>query len=158
MRKIVLIAALSTITLTAAAPAIAATANVPFTGIVTSTCVLTVGAPGVMTASTDFTSLSSTNAGGAAGSIAALSTGTNFKVSAIAPTSFTTAPAGGGDAVSYSASYQGSGATSIGSTPGASQTTLATGLTNLTINLAAQKSAGTFPGGAYATEVLVRCE
>ncbi|MGL4396484.1 MAG: hypothetical protein ACRCS9_08105, partial [Hyphomicrobium sp.] len=59
-------------------------ATVPFTGVVLSTCVLTVGTPGLMAAGTDFTTLSSTNSGGTPGTIAVLSTGTNFKVSAIA--------------------------------------------------------------------------
>jgi hypothetical protein len=158
MRKIksgfVAIAAL----LSAEQGAIAATANVPFTGVVTATCVLTVGTPGVMSASTDFTSLSSTNAGGVAGTVSALSTGTAFKVSAIAPTSFTASPANGGNAVTFNSLYRGTGATSIGSTPGNTTTTLGAGLTNLTVDLAAVKSAGTFDAGAYAAEVIVRCE
>lgn len=158
MRKILqTVATLAALTLTQQA-AVAATANVPFTGIVTATCVLTVGTPGVMSASTDFTSLRSTNAGGVAGTVAALSTGTTFKVSAIAPTSFTSSPAGGGDAVSFNALYTGTGATSIGSTPGATTTTLNSGLTNISVDLAAVKSSGTFNGGAYAAEVIVRCE
>ena len=158
MRKIVAKAAAVAALALSADVACAVQANVPFTGIVTSTCVLTVGSPGVMSASTDFTNLSSTNSGGVAGTIAVLSTGTAFKVSAIAPTAFTTSPVGGGDAVLFNALYQGTGATSIGSTPGATATTLNTGLTNLSVNLNAQKSSGTFPGGAYATEVIVRCE
>ncbi len=136
----------------------AATANVPFTGLVTATCVLTVGTPGVMTASTDFTALSSTHAGGVAGTVSALSTGTAFKVSAIAPTAFTSSPAGGGSSVGFSAAYRGSGATTIGTTPGATTTTLSSGLTNLSIDLSAVKSVGTFDAGAYAAEVVVRCE
>ena len=158
MRKIVsIIGAAAGVALLPSA-VMAATGNVPFAGIVTSTCVLTVGAPGVLAASTDFTHLSSQVAGGSAGTIAVLSTGTTFKVSAIAPTAFTTAPAGGGDAVNFSASYQGTGATSIGSTPGTTATLVNTGLTNLSVNLLAAKSTGTFNGGAYATEVIVRCE
>lgn len=158
MRKILLTGlAVATLATTQQA-ANAATANVPFTGIVTATCVLTVGTPGLMGASTDFTSLSTRGTGGLAGSIAALSTGTNFKVSAIAPTAFTLAPAGGGDAVNFTASYSGTGSTTIGSTPGTTTTTLNTGLTNLSIDLAAVKSSGTFNGGAYAAEVIVRCE
>lgn len=158
MRKIVSI--LCAVVALAGLPnaAMAATGNVPFAGLVTSTCVLTVGAPGVLAASTDFTNLSSFVAGGSAGTIAVLSTGTTFKVSAIAPTAFTSAPAGGGDAVNFSASYQGTGSTSIGSTPGTTATTVNSGLTNLSVNLAAIKSSGTFNGGAYTAEVVVRCE
>lgn len=158
MRKIVqVVTSLAALALVPQA-AFAATANVPFTGVVTATCVLTVGTPGVMSASTDFTSLSSKNAGGVAGTVAALSTGTTFKVSAIAPTSFTASPAGGADAVSFNALYTGTGATSIGSTPGATTTTLNTGVTNISVDLNAVKSSGTFNGGAYAAEVIVRCE
>ncbi len=158
MRKILSNSLAAAVLALSAHAASAVDSIVPFTGVVTSTCVLTVGTPGVMSASTDFTNLSSTNAGGVAGTVAVLSTGASFKVSAISPTSFTTAPAGGGDAVSFNALYQGSGATSIGSTPGATPTTVNTGLTNLSVNLNAQKSTGTFPAGAYASEVIVRCE
>lgn len=141
-----------------ASAALAATGNVPFTGVVTSTCVLTVGAPGVLVPSTDFTHLHSQAAGGSAGTIAVLSTGTVFKVSAVAPTAFTSAPANGGTNVSFSATYAGSGATTIGTTPGATLTSVNPGTTNLSINLDAAKSAGTFDAGAYVTEVVVRCE
>lgn len=142
----------------AIAPVNAATGNVPFTGIVTTTCVLTVGAPGVIAPSADYTTLSSTAAGGLAGTVAALATGGAFKVSAVAPTSFTVAPAGGGDNVSFAATYAGAGSTNIGATPGTNQTTLNAGVTNLSVNLAATKSNGVFAGGAYAAEVIVRCE
>ncbi len=138
--------------------AFAVTANVPFAGVVTATCVLTVGTPGTLAANTSFDVLSSTAAGGLPGTIAALSTGTTFKVSAIAPTAFTLAPATGGDSVNFSTQYQASGATTRGATPGTTETTLNLGLTNLTINLAATKSVGNFAGGAYAAEVVVRCE
>lgn len=136
----------------------AAQATVPFTGLVTATCVLTVGLPGVFGVSTDFKTLSSTAAGGVTGSVAALSTGTAFKVSAVAPTAFTLAPAGGGDSVAFAASYSASGATTIGSTPGTTATTLNSGTTNISVNLNAVKSSGTFNAGAYAAEVIVRCE
>lgn len=142
-----------------AAPGWAATANVPFSGLVTATCVLTVGTPGILAPNSDFTGLSSVSGPGAtAGTVSALSTGAAFKVSAIAPTAFISAPATGGDNVSFSSLYSGSGATSIGSTPGATLTTLNAGLTNLTIHLTAAKSAGHFNAGAYAAEVVVRCE
>ncbi len=138
--------------------ALSATANVPFTSVVTATCVLTVGTPGVMAANTDFTSLSSTSAGGVSGTVSALSTGTTFKVSAIAPTTFQTAPAGGGTSVDFSSVYRATGATTIGTTPGATMTTLNSGSTNIVVDLAAVKSSGTFDAGAYSAEVIVRCE
>lgn len=141
-----------------ASATLAATGNVPFTGVVTSTCVLTVGASGVLAPSTDFTHLNSQAAGGSAGTIAVLSTGTVFKVSAVAPTSFTAAPTSGNSNVNFTASYSGSGATSIGATPGTTLTSVNPGTTNLSVNLDAIKSAGTFDAGAYVTEVIVRCE
>jgi hypothetical protein len=144
--------------LTSAQSADAATGSVPFTGIVTAACVLTVGTPGVLGTSADFTTMSSASSGGSPGTIAALATGAAFRVSAIAPSDFTTAPAGGGTGTTFTASYAGSGATSIGSTPGATTTLLAPGLTNLSINLAAHKTTGVFSAGAYVAEVLVRCE
>lgn len=136
----------------------AADALVPFTGLVTSTCVLTVGTPGVLGANSDFSVLSSSASGGVAGTVSALSTGTTFKVSAIAPTAFSIAPDGGNTGVTFAATYSGTGSTSIGTTPGDTQSTLATGVTLLTVNLEATKSSGPFPGGAYTTEVTVRCE
>ena len=158
MRKIVSMSCFAAAMIGSAASALAAQGTIQFTGAVTSTCVLTVGAPGVLAPNTDFTQLNSQASGGSAGTIAVLSTGSAFKVSTVAPTSFTSAPATGGDSVNYSTSYQGSGATSIGSTPGTTATTVNTGLTNLSVNLLAQKSAGTFAAGAYVTVVIVRCE
>lgn len=142
----------------AAQSANAADATVPFTGTVLSTCLLTVGTPGVLAASGDYTTLASTNAGGVSGSVTALATGGNFKISAIAPTAFTAAPVGGGDNVSFATQYSGTGATSIGSTPGTTQTTLSQGATVVSVDLNAAKSSGAFAGGAYAATVTVRCE
>ncbi|MDX2309217.1 MAG: hypothetical protein NW216_13325 [Hyphomicrobium sp.] len=141
-----------------ALPASAQTANVPFAGLVTASCVLTVGIPGVIAPNATFDQLSSTNSGGLAGTISALATGTNFRVSAAAPSDFTLAPDGASSGVTFSTTYSGSGATSFGSTPGSTQRTLGLGLTNMSVNLAASKSSGVFPGGAYAAEVVVTCE
>lgn len=137
---------------------LAVDASVPFAGTVLTTCVLTVGTPGVLASDATFTSLASTNAGGAAGSVTALATGSGYKVSALAPTAFTASPTGGGDNVTFSASYSGTGSTSIGVTPGATPTTLATGTTILSVDMNAQKTSGTFAGGAYSAVVTVRCE
>lgn len=141
-----------------ASDSLAATANVPFTSVVLASCVLTVGTPGVMMPSADYASMSSASGGGTAGTVAVLNTGGTFRVSAIAPTAFTLAPTGGSDNVTFASTYSGSGATSIGTTNGATQTNVSNGLTNLTVNLQATKSTGTFGAGAYAAEVVVRCE
>lgn len=158
MRNFVLTAVAGSALALSAPAVIAADANVPFAGLVTATCVLTVSSPGVLAPNTDFTSLNSLAAGGTPGSVAVLSTGATFKVSAIAPTAFTLAPSTGGDNVSFASTYQATGATAIGTTPGTTQTTVSPGLTNVTVHLAATKSAGNFTGGAYAAEVIVRCE
>ncbi|MDX2259928.1 MAG: hypothetical protein NW205_13565 [Hyphomicrobiaceae bacterium] len=142
----------------AASPARAVDAIVPFTGLVTSTCVLTVGTPGVLAAGAGLDTLSSSAAGGIPGTVTALTTGSNFRISTIAPSNFSIAPPGGGDGVNFSASYRATGATSIGDTLGLNETRLGLGVSILTVNLAAQKSGGAFPGGAYAAEVVVRCE
>lgn len=137
--------------------AAAQTTNVPFNAVVTSVCAVTVVTPGVMATSTDFKKLDSREAAGVAGVVEIINTGP-FSVSAEAPSVFTAAPAGGGDNVNFQAFYTASGATTSGETPGTTQTPLATGVTNLDIDLVASKSTGVFPQGAYATEVVVRCE
>lgn len=138
--------------------ALAADATVPFAGTVLSTCILTVGTPGVLMADPTYTNLASTNAGGVAGAVTALATGSGFKVSAIAPTAFTSAPTTGGDNVHFATTYSGTGSTSIGTTAGTTQSTLTMGTTLLSVNLKAEKTSGTFAGGAYAALVTVRCE
>lgn len=158
MRKSILAAATAGAVMASSGQALAVTANVPFTGIVTATCVLTVGTPGVLAANTDFTVLSSSAAGGTPGSILVLSTGSSFKVSAIAPSVFTLAPPTGSDSVTFASRYQTTGATATGPTPGATETTIAPGTTNMVVNLDATKTSGNFNGGAYAAEVIVRCE
>ena len=87
-----------------------------------------------------------------------LTTGTTFRISALAPASFTLAPATGNDNVSFAAAYSGSGATTITSTPGATQTSLGLGLTNVVVQLGATKSSGNFASGNYTATVTVRCE
>ena len=138
--------------------AIAATTNVPFAATVISACVLTVGTPGVMATSADYTVLDSEETGGVSGLVTIVSTGAAFAVSADAPTDFTVAPSGGGDNVTFEASYQATGATSIGETLGSVTTPLNLGLTSLTVDLKGTKSTGVFPQGVYAAEVVVRCE
>lgn len=158
MKTSTTLAGLALATVFAAQPALAQLANVPFTGAVTSTCILTVATPGILAPDAGFTSLASTNPGGLAGNVSVLSTGGAFSVSADAPTAFTSAPAGGDTGVDFFARYQGSGATTIGDTAGTTPTPVNAGLTLLSVNLLAEKSSGTFPAGAYLTEVVVRCE
>ncbi|MGQ0671515.1 MAG: hypothetical protein ACT4N2_01355 [Hyphomicrobium sp.] len=136
----------------------AATTNLPFAGLVTAACVLTVGTPGVMAPDASYSNMSSDAGSGVAGTVAVLNTGGTYQVSAIAPSAFTLAPTGGGDNVNFTTTYEASGATNIGTTPGSTTTAVNAGLTNLTVDLSATKSSGTFAAGAYAAEVVVRCE
>lgn len=136
----------------------AVTATVPFAGAVASTCVLTVGVPGVVAPNADFTALDSREAAGTSGTVAVLTTGTTFSLSADAPTGFNVAPTGGGDNVTFEARYQATGATTIGATLGTVTTPLNLGLTTASVDLTATKSAGVFPQGAYEADIVVRCE
>jgi hypothetical protein len=132
--------------------------TLPFSGTVSSTCVLTVGTPGVIFPNAAYDQLSSQNAGGTSGVVTALATDSSYEISADAPVSFTAAPAGGDSGVTFEVTYQGTGATNIGATVGNTPTQLNAGTTTLEVDLSASKSSGTFPAGNYATEVTVRCE
>lgn len=131
---------------------------VPFNGTILAACVLTVGTPGVLVANGTYTELSSSAGGGLGGIITVLTTGASFKVSALAPSAFTLAPATGNDNVSFAAAYSGSGATTMPNTPGATQTSLGLGVTNVVVNLSATKASGNFVAGNYTATVTVRCE
>jgi hypothetical protein len=136
----------------------AATADVPFTGAILSICALTVGIPGVVAPNATYDELSSTNAGGTNGTIAALTTGSGFSVTTEAPSNFTLAPTGGGTNVTFASAYSATGVTTISLSAGNTVTPLNVGLTTVSVQLEATKSSGTFPAGAYSAEVLVRCE
>jgi hypothetical protein len=133
----------------------AADATALFAGAVASTCVLTVGTPGIITANATFTQLDSDNAGGAESTVAALATGAGFKISALAPTAFT---AGSSTNVAFLTDYSLTGATTASNVAGATTTTLGAGLSTVSVGLEAAKSSGTFGAGAYAAAVTVRCE
>lgn len=158
MRTSDMFAAMAVLTFAVPAPVAAFDSQVPFTGTVLSTCLLTVGTPGVLTTNADYTSFSSANAGGISGIVTAVTTGIGYEVSTIAPTGFTLKPTGGDDNVTFSTTYTANGATNVGETAGTTATTLGLGATILTVNLGAVKSVGTFTAGAYATTVTVRCE
>ncbi len=136
-------------------PAFAATSPALFSGAVNSTCVLTVGVAGIITPNADFTKLSSDNAGGSESTVSVLATGAIYKVSAIAPGAFTAGPS---TADSFTSKYTLSGATSASNVAGATTTTLTPGVTNVAVDLEADKSSGTFNAGIYNAAVTVRCE
>ena len=133
----------------------AATANAVFSGSILSTCVLTVGTPGVMTADSGYSGLSSDNASGVESTVSALVTGGTFNVSAIAPSAFTL---GDSSNVSFVTDYTLTGAATASDVAGATTTAIPAGVTNVSVDLAATKSTGTFAAGVYAATVIVRCE
>jgi hypothetical protein len=135
--------------------AMAADATAVFAGTVASTCILTIGTPGVVTANANFTRLSSDNAGGAESTVAALATGSGFKITALAPVAFT---AGNSSNVTFIADYSLTGATTATNVPGATPSPLGAGATTVSVGLEADKTTGTFGAGAYAAAVTVRCE
>ncbi len=142
----------------ASSPALAVDGIVPFSSTITDQCVLSVSTPGLMAAAVDATSFDSRNAGGLSGSISATSTGGTYSLTAIAPATFSSAPVGAGADTTFNAFYELSGATTTGETAGATGTTLNPGLTVAKIDLQAQKGAGSYAAGAYAADVIVRCE
>lgn len=138
--------------------AMPATSNIPFTGAVLSVCALTVGLPGIIAPNATYTQLSSDNSGGQNGTISVLTTGTGFSITTEAPSNFTLAPTGGNSNVTFASTYSATGVTTISLAAGTTITPLNLGLTTATVHLSATKSSGSFPAGAYSTEVLVRCE
>jgi hypothetical protein len=78
-----------------------------------------------------------------------------FRVSAPAPTAFTTYPSGGGAGVTFSTSYRIDGGAGIA---GSVQTEVLNGTHTVAVDLAATRGSGVFPAGVYQAQVTVRCE
>ena len=159
MKKLIAIAATTFVALTPI-QANSATGNIPFSGAVSNSCIITVGSSGALAASADYAVLSSEETGGAAGTATILTTGGGFSLSADAPASFSSAPATGNTNVSFSASYSATGANTIAPTNGASATALSRGSSAITVNMSGSKSVPgeTFESGTYAATVVLRCE
>lgn len=128
----------------------AATGTASFAGTVDSTCVITAGTPGRLAPNGDYTNLSSSNPGGYASQVTALATGNIFRLTTNAPSGIT--------ADTLSSSYSLTGATSQGTTDGTSQSPLASGLTNVAVDMSATRSNNVFTAGVYSGVVTVRCE
>jgi hypothetical protein len=133
-------------------------ADIPFNGTVVASCVLTVGTPGILAVNSDSTILGSQQSGGLAGSANALTTGTGYSVSVSSPASFTLGPADASDNVTFSSSYQGSGATNFSQTSESTSTSLNLGLTTIGVDLTATKTSGIFSAGNYTAATTVTCE
>lgn len=78
-----------------------------------------------------------------------------FRVSAPPPTSFLASPAGGDTGVNFSTSYRINGGAAI---PGSTPKEIGNGTHTVAVDLAAQRSSGVFPAGAYQAQLTVRCE
>lgn len=155
MNKFVKIALASAL-LAAPLPAFAATGDVQFDAVVNNTCTIAVGPAGVLTTNVGQTTLSSANAGGSAGTADITATSAAYQVSVNAPTAFATAPVNGGTNVTFAANYASAGATTLAA--GNTARPLSTGVSNITVNMTATKTSGSFPTGTYAAIVVLRCE
>jgi len=155
MKKPLLIAAMLT---ASAGAASAASETMTFTGTVSATCQITIDSGGVLGASADLMTLSTTEAGGSAGTATIQASDSSFQVTAVAPASFTSAPAVGNTGVTFAALYSASGATTATEVDGSVPTALEAGLTNLSVDLEATKSDGAFPAGEYSADVTITCE
>ena len=133
-------------------------AELPFAGTVTATCTLIVGLPGTLAPNTASTVLGTRESGGNAGTVTALATGAGFSVSVQAPSSFNARPAGGESDVVFTSDYSSSGATNIAITDAGVTAPLNVGTTELSVEMAATKSTGSFPAGAYLSAVTITCE
>lgn len=152
------ITAILLVTLFTSNAASAAEGNAIFNGLVTATCAVTIGLPGVLDVNAGSTVLSSQQGIGSAATVAILATGDIFSVSTDAPSAFTVAPTGGSDNVTFATTYSGTGGTTIAETNGTTSTSLNTGLTNVSVNMSATKTSGAFNAGNYTGLVTVRCE
>jgi hypothetical protein len=149
MKKLFAIAIVGT--MVAPISSFAATGTASFAGTITSTCVVTAGSPGRIAPNADYTTISSDTAvGGYSSQVTALATGNVFSISTDAPAGIT--------ADLKSSSYSLSGATTKATTDGTSPSPLASGLTNVAVDMSATRSNGIFTAGAYAGVVTVRCE
>jgi hypothetical protein len=143
------------------APALAhaATTGALFSGSILSTCILVAGTPGIITANADYTGMSSHNGGGLASTVVATATGSSFDITTEAPAAFTLAPAGANTGTTFSSTYALSGATTAVEADGATPRGLNIGISTITVNMAATKSADAFPASpTYTATVTVRCE
>lgn len=142
--------------LLAPAQAFAVTGNVIFNADVNNTCAITIVDAGILTTNVGQTQLSSTNAGGQAGSATLATTSAAYTVNVNAPTAFDTQPATAGTST-FTATYGTTGATVLAAGQNTAKP-LSVGTTNVSVNMAATKASGSYPTGTYAATVVLRCE
>lgn len=155
MPRFLRVSLLSAAILAAAAGSANAAGNLTFNGLVTGSCALTLGSAGGLGVSTDGLKLSSTEAGGFAANALLLTTSGTYQVQVDPISALAAAPSGGG-ADSVDVAYAATGVTSIVARAAGTPLNLNVGLTNVKVDVTAQK-ATVFPAGLYRADVTVRC-
>ena len=128
------------------------------------TCTITVVNTGTMTVNGALNVLGSGEAGGNAAIVTVepdslvcsiLNLLDCYGLSAPPPAAFLSAPAGGGDSVTYASTYAVDGGAAVN---GVTTTRLINGNYTVAVDLTASRATGVFPAGAYQAQVTVRCE
>ncbi len=121
-------------------------------------CAIIVGRTGTMHINPEANEISSSGWGGQPGEAQIVATNSSFDLSMDPPLGFSLAPPKGNDAIVFSGSFSGFGATNFSQTPGNTKIRVKKGMTSITANLVATKTSGTFPAGQYRAELTLRCE
>lgn len=140
------------------AAAKAAAGDIPFTGGVTSSCLIAVQSGGNLGVSSNLRILASGQPGGTLGLATLTAVGTGFTVSVDQPAGFDSAPGDDTAPTTFLARYRTTGATSV---PGLTTAPNAVnpGITTVRVHLRASKSGqNTFAAGDYTATVVLRCE
>lgn len=136
----------------------------PAHAAIVGTCTILVSNPGTLAISPALNVLSSASAGGTSARVSVepdslvcslLNLLDCYSLSASPPGAFLSAPAGGGDTVTYASAYSIDGG---GLIDGLTTTRLVNGNYTVDIDLTATRGAGAFPAGNYQAQVTVRCE
>lgn len=138
------------------AQAFAVTGDIPFSGTVTDTCVISGITNGTLAPNAGYTVLGSKEAGGVAGGANILVTGGSFDVSLDAVTAFGAGSPATPSSPSFATEYDLSGVTTA--TDATAATTLNAGATAVSVDLTATLPSGTYSSGTYSATVVLRCE
>lgn len=134
----------------------AAASSTSFVGTVLSRCTLTLGTAGVLALSEDGQTLSSELPGGVSAKVALVTTGAEFQLEVDPLNAFASAPPGG-QADQMSMAFSASGASLFTEVDASQPLRLGLGLTNVDVDLTAEKNDGVFPAGLYRSDVVLRC-
>jgi hypothetical protein len=138
-------------------PAYAVTADVPFSGTVNSTCTIVVNSDGVLAANATATVLGSNIAGGSAGLVTVTTNDASFDVSVADPINFA-GPGGFTGSPTFLTEFALTGATAGSGNAASAPLALASGVTDVDVDLTATLAAGTFDAGGYTATVVLTCE